>query len=143
MKTYKLKVSPITFKNSQDLMEVVYDLDNVRLYQSNKRYEDPAHIDVLDGNNMGSGTPVGYSYDTADCTLEIDTDGGICAITIKEAGFNAVDQVLDMTAQYDFLLTMKSFTRICPDLTATVQVFENGIQIDERSILLAQYESKF
>lgn len=142
-KTFKLIVSQITFDSADDLIDAVVQLDNVRLYQSNKPYDDPAQLDVLDGNDMGSGEGLCLSYDTHDRTLEIAGNGGVCAVMIQEKGFLADDLVLGMSHQFDFLESIKPYSEEQPEITVTVQAFEDGKQINERTILLRDYQSKF
>ncbi|QIC72060.1 MULTISPECIES: hypothetical protein [Acinetobacter] len=142
-KTFKLIVSQITFDSADDLIDAVVRLDNVRLYQTNKPYEDPDQIDVLDGNDMGSGECLCLSYDRQDRTLDITGNGGVCAVMIQEKGFTAGDLVLGMSHQFDFLESLKSYSYNQPDITVTVQVLEDGKQTDERTILLRDYQSKF
>lgn len=143
-KTFKLKISQITFENSEALLDAVVRLDNVRLYQSNKPYEDPVKLDVLDGNDMGSGIGLELSYDMLQSrTLDIKGNGGVCAVMIEEKGFSAGDLVLGTSNQFDFLAMLKPYSFTRPDLSATIQVFEDGKQTDERTILLRDYQSKF
>lgn len=145
MKSYHVHISPIKFDNLSSLIDAVSRIDNIRLYQSNKPYTDPDQKDVLDGNDLGSGMSVAYSYDTADLTLEINTHSGICATVIEEKGFAAEELVLGMIAeQFDFLDYMKS---IClyqnQQATATIKSFINNKLDVERSINLIEYQSKF
>lgn len=142
-KTFKLIVSQITFDSADDLIDAVVQLDNVRLYPTNKPYEDLDHIDVLDGNDMGSGKCLCLSYDRQDRTLDITGYGGVCAVMIQEKGFLAGDLVLGMSHQFDFIESLKSYSYDQPNITVTVQVFEDGKQTDERTILLRDYQSKF
>ncbi len=62
---------------------------------------------------------------------------------IQEKGFTAGDLVLGMSHQFDFIESLKSYSYDQPNITVTVQVFENGKQTDERTILLRDYQSKF
>lgn len=142
-KTFKLIVSQINFENSDALLDAVVRLDNVRLYQSNKPYENTEELDVLDGTYLGSGEGLSLSYDTQDRTLDITGNGGVCAVMIEEKGFSAGELVLGMSSQFDFLAILKPYSFNHPDLSATIQVFEDGKQTDERSILLRDYQSKF
>ncbi len=142
-KTFKLIVSQINFENSDALLDAVVRLDNVRLYQSNKPYENTEELDVLDGTYLGSGEGLSLSYDTQDRTLDITGNGGVCAVMIEEKGFSAGELVLGMSSQFDFLAILKPYSFNRPDLSATIQVFEDGKQTDERSILLRDYQSKF
>lgn len=142
-KTFKLIISQIAFDSSDALIDAVVRLDNVRLYQTNKPYESPDELDVLDGTHLGSGEGLCLSYDTQDRTLDITGNGGVCAVMIEEKGFAASELVLGTSKQFDFLAILKPYSFNRPDLSATIQVFEDGKQTDERTILLRDYQSKF
>lgn len=140
---FKLIVSQITFENADALMDAVVRMDKIRLYQTNKPCVDPLKLDVLDSTSFGSGECLSLSYDMQDRTLDITGNGGVCAVMIKEEGFSAGELLLGMSEQFDFFSILKPYSFSRPELTATIQVFEDEKLIDERTTLLCDYQSKF
>lgn len=144
-RTYEIQVEPIKFRNSDELMDVVLNIDKFRLYQSNKPQVDPSVPEEIDGTCLGLGSQVLYSYDNGDLTLEINTNGGVCADYMVEHGFSASELVVGMARdQFDFLAFMKS---VCEkqntDAQATLRIFENGTFSSERKIQLREYQSRY
>lgn len=144
-RTYKIQVEPIKFSNLDELMEVVFNIDKFRIYQSNKPQVDTSVSEEIDGTNFGSGSHVGYSYDSDNLTLEINTDGGVCADYLIQHGFSASETVIGMARdQFDFLSYLKS---VCEnqntDAQATLRIFENDIFVSERKIQIRDYQSRY
>ena len=142
-KTFKLIVSQIAFDSLDALIDAVVRLDNVRLYQTNKPYQSSDDRDAMDATFLGCGEGLRYSYDTQDCTLDIIGNGGVCAVMVEEKGFLASELVLGVSQQFDFLTMLKPYSFKHPDLSATIQVLEDGKQTDERTVFLRDYQSKF